>query len=235
MVAGRPVSIQSPAMSSPSIGVVVPGRGGASGASENVDRFSRTTTALRSRARRAAGRASRSSCHAISVSASLVIETMVSAPLEMSERCDTPPPRMALRSKTHWKLRPGKPINGSDIEAAMGETRDPAKLKEMWVSWHNNVGAPMRADYTKLVALANDGSKELGYDDTGAMWRAGYDMTPAEFEAETDRLWQQVKPLYDDLHCYVRGRLQKAYGADKVPDGKPLPASMLTSRPACLK
>ncbi|NWP47692.1 peptidase M2 family protein, partial [Escherichia coli] len=29
----------------------------------------------------------------------------------------------------------GKPINGSDIEAAMGEERDPAKLKEMWVSW----------------------------------------------------------------------------------------------------
>ena len=45
----------------------------------------------------------------------------------------------------------------------MGTTRDPAKTKEMWVSWHDNVGAPMRADYAKLVALANDGSKELGY------------------------------------------------------------------------
>src|SRR3954469_8252987 len=75
----------------------------------------------------------------------------------------------------------GKPINGSDIEEAMGKVRDPEKLKEMWTSWHNNVGAPMRDDYTRLVTLANEGAKELGYADVGAMWRSCYDMPADEF------------------------------------------------------
>jgi peptidyl-dipeptidase A len=106
----------------------------------------------------------------------------------------------------------GKPINGSDIEAAMGSERDPAKLKEMWVSWHDNVGAPMRGDYAKMAALANAGAKELGYPDAGAMWRSGYDMPPAEFGALTDKLWKEVEPLYLSLHTYVRWKLNEKYG-----------------------
>lgn len=106
----------------------------------------------------------------------------------------------------------GQPINGSDIEAAMGTERDPARLKEMWTSWHDNVGTPMREDYTRLVTIANEGARELGYRDTGAMWRSGYDMSPEAFAQMTDRLWNEVKPLYDQLHCYTRGKLNEKYG-----------------------
>src|SRR4051794_27630890 len=106
----------------------------------------------------------------------------------------------------------GKPINGSDIEEAMGKLRDADKLKEMWTSWHNQVGGPMRDDYTRLVTIANEGAKELGYADVGALWRSGYDMSDEEFAREMDRLWLQVKPLYDQLHCYVRAKLSEHYG-----------------------
>ncbi len=106
----------------------------------------------------------------------------------------------------------GKPINGSDIEAAMGTTRDPAKLKEMWVSWNDNVGAPMRKDYTRMTAISNAGAKELGFGDVGAMWRSGYDMTPQQFEALTDQIWKEVEPLYLSLHTYVRWKLNEKYG-----------------------
>ena len=106
----------------------------------------------------------------------------------------------------------GKPINGSDIEAAMGTTRDPAKLKEMWVSWNDNVGAPMRKDYTRMTAISNAGARELGFGDVGAMWRSGYDMTPQQFEALTDRIWKEVEPLYMSLHTYVRWKLNEKYG-----------------------
>ena len=106
----------------------------------------------------------------------------------------------------------GKPISGSDIEAAMGTARDPAKTKEMWVSWHDNVGAPMRADFTKSVAIENEGAKELGFPDTGALWRAGYDMSPDQFAALNDKLWKQVEPLYLALHTYVRWKLNEKYG-----------------------
>ena len=121
----------------------------------------------------------------------------------------------------------GKPINGSDIEEAMGKVRDPEKLKEMWTSWHNNVGAPMKKDYTRLVEMGNEGARELGYKELGAMWRSGYDMTPEEFAQEMDRLWLQVKPLYDQLHCYVRRKLNEHYGADVQATSGPIRADLL--------
>jgi peptidyl-dipeptidase A len=109
----------------------------------------------------------------------------------------------------------GKEMTGNDLEEKMGTSRNPEELKEMWTSWHNNVGAPMRQDYARLVEIANHGSKELGYADTGAMWRSGYDMPADEFTALTDKLWGQVKPLYDQLHCFTRAKLNQKYG-DKV-------------------
>src|SRR5688572_30061706 len=120
----------------------------------------------------------------------------------------------------------GKPISGSDIEEAMGNVRDPEKLKEMWISWHDNVGTPMREDYTRLVSIANEGAKELGYADVGAMWRSGYDMPADDFAREVDRLWMQVKPLYDQLHCYVRAKLSEHYGPKVQPATGPIRADL---------
>ena len=121
----------------------------------------------------------------------------------------------------------GKPINGSDIEAAMGEVRDPAKSKEMWVSWHDAVGAPMRKDFAREVVIANQGAKGLGYADVGALWRSGYDMTPVQFEATADTLWKQVEPLYKALHTYVRWKLNAKYGDAVQPKTGAIRADLL--------
>ncbi len=121
----------------------------------------------------------------------------------------------------------GVPINGSDIEAEMGTNRNPAELSEMWTSWHDNVGKPMRADYGKMVELANAGAKELGFADNGAMWRDVYDMDADAFAALTDRLWGEVKPLYDQLHCYTRGKLNQKYGDAVQPASGPIRADLL--------
>ena len=121
----------------------------------------------------------------------------------------------------------GKPISGSDIEEAMGTNRNPAELQEMWTSWHDNVGKPMKADYARLVEIANQGAVELGYKDVGAMWRSGYDMQASEFPKLMDKLWLQVKPLYDELHCYTRAKLSEKYGpAVQKPTG-PIRADLL--------
>ena len=103
----------------------------------------------------------------------------------------------------------GKTITGDEAEERMGTLRDPNKLKEVWTSWHTNVGRPMRPDYTRLFEIANAGSKELGFADTGALWRSNYDMTPEEFSAMYDRLWGEMKPLYIQLHCYTRAKLNQ--------------------------
>jgi peptidyl-dipeptidase A len=114
----------------------------------------------------------------------------------------------------------------NEISKIMRESRDPKRLLEVWRGWHT-VSPPMRQDYTRLVQLMNEGAAELGYRDVGTMWRSKYDMAPDAFAAEIDRLWGQVKPLYDSLHCYVRSQLTKKYGADVVPPGKPIPAHLL--------
>ena len=121
----------------------------------------------------------------------------------------------------------GETKKGNDLESLMGTTRDPALTKEMWLSWHDTVGKPMKGDYARLVALANEGAKELGFADTGAMWRSGYDMPPEQFAALVDKLWLQVKPLYDDLHCYTRTKLNEKHGDAVQAKTGPIRADLL--------
>ncbi len=121
----------------------------------------------------------------------------------------------------------GQPINGSDIEAAMGTNRNPEELKEMWASWHDMVGAPMKDDYVRMADLGNQGAKELGFADLGAMWRSNYDMPADDFAKLTDKLWTEVKPLYDELHTYVRNQLNKKYGDSVQSKTGPIRADLL--------
>ena len=122
----------------------------------------------------------------------------------------------------------GQEISGSDIEAEMGNLeRTPEEYAEMWTSWHDNVGAPMRDDYLRMTAIANEGAKELGFADLGAMWRSNYDMDPDQFAAETERMWQEVKPLYMALHTYVRSKLNEKYGDAVQPASGPIRADLL--------
>src|SRR4029077_18873025 len=107
------------------------------------------------------------------------------------------------------KYCPGGPASCKNLDQLaeiLATSRNYDELTEAWKGWHA-VGAGMREDYTQFVALANEGARELGFKNLGVMWRAGYDMSPEEFDAESERLWQQVKPLYDGLHCYARARL----------------------------
>jgi peptidyl-dipeptidase A len=108
----------------------------------------------------------------------------------------------------------------------MASSRKYDELLDVWTGWHNT-SREMRGDYTRLVQLGNEGAAEIGYKDLSVLWRAGYDMPVDEFSQVATHLWDQVKPLYSELHCYVRGKLQTTYGADKVPNGQPIPAHLL--------
>lgn len=117
-------------------------------------------------------------------------------------------------------------LPGSVLEERMRQARDYDELLEYWEGWRA-VAVPMRDKYARFVELANEGANELGYADLGEMWKSNYDMSPAEFEAESAKLWEQVKPLYDELHCHVRAKLGDVYGEDKVPQDSPIPAHLL--------
>ncbi len=120
----------------------------------------------------------------------------------------------------------GKCLDISSIENILTESRDPNELLDVWKGWHT-IGKPMRKDYQRFVELSNKGAREMGFADSGAMWRAKYDMPPDDFAKELDRLWQQVRPLYVSLHAYVRSRLRDKYGADAVSANGPIPAHLL--------
>ncbi|MGD0793088.1 MAG: M2 family metallopeptidase [Terriglobales bacterium] len=120
----------------------------------------------------------------------------------------------------------GECLDITAIEKLMSTSRDPEELKEVWTGWHA-IAPPMRQRYVRFVDLSNQGSREIGFKDTGALWRAGYDMTPEEFSADLERLWNQVRPLYISLHTFVRWKLAEKYGPNVVsPDG-PIPAHLL--------
>src|SRR5882672_9940107 len=119
-----------------------------------------------------------------------------------------------------------KCLSLNDLSRIMATSTNPDELLDAWVGWHK-ISVPMREKYVRFAQLSNQGAKELGFPETGAMWRSGYDMTPEQFSAEVERLWRQVEPFYVSLHTYVRKQLIKKYGkAAERPDGM-IPAHLL--------
>ncbi|HYD87303.1 MAG TPA: M2 family metallopeptidase [Vitreimonas sp.] len=120
----------------------------------------------------------------------------------------------------------GEETTLDELETLMGTERNPARLEEMWTEWHA-VAAPMRNDYAQMVEIANQGARDLGFADVGQMWLSNYDMPPDQMEAEVERLWGQMQPFYEQLHCYVRGRLNDHYGDAVQPETGPIRADIL--------
>jgi peptidyl-dipeptidase A len=128
--------------------------------------------------------------------------------------------------KAKYCRKPDDCLDITAIEHIMESSQNREELKDLWVGWHN-IGAPMRQRYARFVELSNQGAREIGFKDTGAMWRSNYDMPPDEFSAEIERLWQQVRPLYLSLHTFVRSKLAEKYGPQVVPPDGPIPAHLL--------
>ena len=112
------------------------------------------------------------------------------------------------------------------FESIINSSRDPDELLKAWKGWHE-IGKPMKPMYLRMVEIGNQGSKDLGYDGLSDLWFSKYDMPANDFLNETDRVWEEVKPLYDALHCHVRSKLNDYYGDEVVPDSGPLPVHML--------
>ncbi|MBW3513174.1 M2 family metallopeptidase [Shewanella sp. NKUCC01_JLK] len=131
-----------------------------------------------------------------------------------------------LYGKGKYCFADGKCMTQPELSSLMAESRDPVKLLEAWKGWRE-IAKPMRPLFQREVELANEGAKDLGYANLSELWRSQYDMKPDDFSQELDRLWGQVKPLYESLHCYVRGELNKEYGDSVAPTTGPIPAHLL--------
>ncbi|HEV8049015.1 MAG TPA: M2 family metallopeptidase, partial [Thermoplasmata archaeon] len=118
-----------------------------------------------------------------------------------------------------------EPLDLEALSKILRESRDPAVLLDVWTGWHT-IARPMKNGYVRFVELGNQGARDAGFGDLGEMWRAKYDQTPEEFSKTVEGLWQQVAPLYKELHAYVRRKLQETYGDAVVPKDGPVPAHL---------
>jgi peptidyl-dipeptidase A len=114
-----------------------------------------------------------------------------------------------------------------DIEKIIDDpNQTPEARAAAWKGWQETA-RPIRKDYQRFVEIVNQGAKEMGFADAGEVWRGGYDMTPAQFAEEVERLWGQVKPLYNELHCHVRAKLNAKYGDAVVTKTGMIPSHLL--------
>jgi peptidyl-dipeptidase A len=134
--------------------------------------------------------------------------------------------RLATRYSTAKVSYGGKDLTLEDIAELMRTSRDPNELKTLWEGWHA-IATPMRGDYSRQAALANEGARALGYADTGVLWRSWYDLPPDDFARTLERLMSQVAPLYNKLQCFARARLNDKYGDAVQPRSGPIRADLL--------
>ena len=120
----------------------------------------------------------------------------------------------------------GSQVSLDDLETLMGTVRDPARLEEMWTEWHATA-APMAGDYAHMVEIANEGAQGLGFPNVGDYWLSNYDMPADQMEHEVERLWGQMQPFYEQLHCFVRARLSARYGEAVQSLDQPIRADLL--------
>lgn len=130
-------------------------------------------------------------------------------------------------ASAQWCRTPQECLTLGQIEKIVSDPdQPPAARFAAWQGWHDTAKS-QRADYQRLVALMNAGAREMGAADTGEIWRGGYDMPATDFSAEVERLWMEVAPLYEQLHCHARARLNAKYGEAVVPATGPIPAHLL--------
>lgn len=54
-----------------------------------------------------------------------------------------------------------------------------------------------------------------------------YPYESIDFERDIEDAWESVKPLYEELHTYVRRKLRELYGPEKINSAAPLPSHVL--------
>jgi peptidyl-dipeptidase A len=131
------------------------------------------------------------------------------------------------KTRTAGRNTPGKAAEKhcKDLDALsriLQESRKPDELLATWKGWHDNVGKAEFPLFVRYVDLANAGARDIGFKDVSSLWRSQYDMPEDEFETEVDHLWNQVSPLYTQLHCYTRRRLNKLHGDKIQPNSGPI-------------
>jgi len=112
------------------------------------------------------------------------------------------------------------------FESIIDNSRDPDELLRAWSGWRE-IGKPMKDKYLRMVDIGNQGAQDLGFDGLSDLWFSQYDMPASEFSETVDKVYEDLKPLYEALQCHVRAELNEYYGDEIVPNEGSIPAHLL--------
>jgi peptidyl-dipeptidase A len=109
-----------------------------------------------------------------------------------------------------------------DLSLIVATSTDWNELVWAWQGWRDVSGKLMPDMYAEFVGLLNEAAVLNGFPDNGAYWRSWYESDT--FRQDCENLWQQLKPLYQQLHAYVRRKLQERYPTEPFPAEGHIPA-----------
>ncbi len=113
-----------------------------------------------------------------------------------------------------------RPVTTNDIDRILVDSRDlDARLRAWRAS--KEVGAGLRDGLIELQGLRNGVAREMGYRDFFAFQVSNYGMESEEMMALLDRLLEETRPLYRQLHCWARYEMAERYGVEDVPEQIP--------------
>ena len=124
-----------------------------------------------------------------------------------------------------WKLD-GKPISANQIDGILKGSSNLAERKKVWEVSKEN-GPALKDGLVKLRDLRNGCARELGYPDYFALQVAGYGLSTNEMMAYNRKFLDELKPLYLQLHTWVKYELAKKYGQ---PVPRAIPAHWINNR-----
>ncbi|XP_036127494.1 angiotensin-converting enzyme 2 isoform X3 [Molossus molossus] len=120
------------------------------------------------------------------------------------------------------------------LEDIMHNSKDYNQRLWAWEGWRSQVGKQLRPLYEEYVVLKNEMARGNNYEDYGDYWRGdyetegadGYNYSRNQLIEDVERIFLEIKPLYEHLHAYVRAKLMDTYPSHISPTGC-LPAHLL--------
>ena len=119
-----------------------------------------------------------------------------------------------------------KPITANEIDNILRSSRDLRERKRIW-EVSKQVGPALKPGLIELRDLRNQVAQEMGYDSFFALQVADYGMTVAEMMQLMEKFQQELKPLYEQIHCWAKYKLAERYGQ---PPPKRIPAHWIGNR-----
>uniref|UniRef100_A0A914CQT7 Adenylosuccinate synthetase n=1 Tax=Acrobeloides nanus TaxID=290746 RepID=A0A914CQT7_9BILA len=124
----------------------------------------------------------------------------------------------------------------ADILPMISTNNDPQQALVLWKNWRQTIGPNMTSIYEQLMKMTNQAAKLNGFENGGQMWRSPYDLSTRnhnkeiDLPKELDRVYEQIKPFYAQLHAYFRRQLGAVYkNVEGITKDGPIPVHLLKS------